>query len=205
MTKKIKDLSAKLDGVIDTKQLMHQAASSIQEKANDIKVGVFLKESKAKIKDFYKDENYSKIIDLILLDDAYLTAELNSAAPAVKQVDVSKLSPFQQMQLAVQGGGAPQGVVPSAATAEKVLQLNFFSLYQEAQTQKELHERFPKHIITKSLEIARYSEFLASINALEAKVNALAAKRGISASINNELAKKKAEVKTYHDIIALVK
>jgi hypothetical protein len=205
MAKKIRELVTKVEGMIDTKQLMQMAALSIQDKANEIKLNVFLKDSKAKIKEFYSDENYSKIIDMILEDDTYLTTELNASAPAAPQVDTSKMSPFQRMQLASQGQQVGGAVIPSSATAEKVLKLNFFSLYQEAHTQKELHERFPKHIITKSLEIARYGEFLASIQALELKVNTLAAKRGITSAISNEVAKKKAEIKTYHDVIALVK
>jgi len=197
--KKAQEIIDKLEQVVDTKQLVQHVQKSIEEQAKELKKKVLLKDTKAKIKEFYKDENYAQIRAMIISDDAVINAELSNVGVAV-QKPTSTLQALQQKY-----AGFAQPVVQTADSAQKLLGLNFFNLYKEAQIQKELKQKFSKDFFKDSTELAKYEEFVASVDALQTKIFALGSKKGIAGPLTNEIEKKKAEVKTYHDILALVK
>jgi len=198
---RVQKIASQVSNLVDLNNLFEKTTLSIEEKAQNLKIKVLLKESNNKIKEFYKNENYNKIINLILEDDSYLTSML-ATKPAAPVRALTSLELLQQKYGGENITGSPTIEI---GVAEKILALNFFALFKEAHTQKELYEKFPKHVLTSSLELARFNEFLTSINALEIKILSVASKKNITMAITNEITKKKNEVKVYHDIIALVK
>lgn len=84
-----------------------------------------------------------------------------------------------------------------------IVDLNFFPLYLEMQTQKALYTHFPEAFNTKIS--SRYILILDAVNSLQSKVLAAIQKHGLQNVYNTALKKANSDIKAYSDVLILLK
>jgi len=190
MNKFLEDLKAKGDKLVEIAQA-EDAMEQGKVVLRSLKSKVIFKNAKKELKMFYSDANFTAIKDMIQQD----ISALNVAVPKAKKLD--KMAALKQQY----GGGS---VKPTSNQSAKVLRLNFYNIYVELKAQELIYAKYP-NVFKTSLQLAKYTEILASVNSLKSQIQSFASKHNATAAFNNELNKKNLEIQNYGDIISLIK
>ena len=156
---------------------------------NTTKRKVFTKTLKKDLANFYSDENYKNI--LLMIDKEQNLVAAGNIAPTST---VSSL----------QAKFNKTSTVSNVNYAKELDESQFLELYKEVRCQVEVYNQFPD-VFSNANILEKFQEFRSAINNLKPKLEAVYAKRKLTPIYNKNLLAADDFIKSYTEVINLIK
>ena len=155
----------------------------IVKSINTTKKKAFIKRAKKDLLSFYKDDSFQLVLSAIEEDVKVITE--------IEKIPVRPTYSRTAVNQAVDLG-------------KSLDSLHFFDLLREVKSQEEAYKHFPEVFVTAE-EMVKYNQFVTSISQLKPRVEAAYTKKGAQAFYNNKIAELQDFLKSYNEVISLLK